>query len=274
MEAEEAKVPALLVRQPVDEAAAVVGSTVMYRQELPKAELREFYLSATTAVTRQSEVFLRYLQDNKETHTANSFEKVEFFMLVNLLTRIQTLLSVAALGDSPRKGRRDDRNLILVMRQGGERVSFADVRRDGLSDIRNEAKELLVPLMKVYLKLIEHLKTCAFLLHEINSFASLNSAIDNIAFVVEQTRTEEELRNTENVGRRLEQCVVMLDIVMEEYCLFADRVRKAFPADWCRFVRVGAKDRMRVPGKTARDVRYLLYLRTLLLSRLQVLRAN
>ncbi len=233
-------------------------------EELAAPDLRKLYRSAVLSVVRQSEVFLQYLQDNKETH-AVTFENVEFLLAVNLLTRAQVLLSMSELGPRGRK----DENFAVVVRQG-DHVTVLDLKRDVVAALhRPMEKDLLLPVMKAYIRLVEYLKTCAFLLQEIDSFASLDRAVDNIIYVVEQVRIEEQLKNSATVRRRLEQCLTMLEIVVEEHCLYAEKARRAFPPEWCRFVRVGSRDRMVSPVHAAEDVRYLVYLRTLLLHKLK-----
>jgi len=200
--------------------------------EIPPVELCSMYIKCAKMLVNQAKIFIQYLNDNKEAHTVQKYEKFEFFILIHLLGKIKIMLDMLKIPENQKF------IMIFVNSEYQKQIITLDAKL--LEKIR-ENKEIFDIKQKLqisYLKLSEILKASAFLLQEMLLFNSLDSGIDNIMYMVDQIQIEENLQNHENMKNRINQCIVMLDIIIEEYCIFSlETENKIWPVGWCRFFK-------------------------------------
>ena len=246
---------------------------VTLKDERSVEHITKLYITAAQRVMYQAGVVLALLQEHKESHTVNKYETTEFFVMINLLTRIQALLAVC--GWNWKQKRRNECKFVLI-HLVHRQTQFSPLSTSTLAELRSQPaiQHYRLPLMQLYLQLMGYLKAAAFLLQEMGSYSSLSGAMDNIMDIAKLARSVQRVHDRPTEQKLLAQCLVLLDIVLEEQCLPYETLPDTFGADWCRIARF-EDGKVRNKKKTSdNSVHKMLIMRRLLLDRLNVLKTQ
>ena len=212
----------------------------------------------------QARVFTQYLEDNEKEYAIRTYEKLEFCILINILLKLKTLISIAA----NKKLKKKKTPIIYIDSNDNEKLALLPIEILNTLKRNKELRQYLSALNYYYSKLVKVLRGKAFLLEEMMTFSGLNLGLDNIVYIIDQVETEEELKNWGIVKRRVNQCLIILNIIIEEYCLFQGITDKSYKKELSTSEEKGTKAEYQM------NTKHLMCLKQLLLSKLKILETH
>eukprot|EP00826_Nyctotherus_ovalis_P054208 TRINITY_DN7086_c0_g2_i1.p1 TRINITY_DN7086_c0_g2~~TRINITY_DN7086_c0_g2_i1.p1 ORF type:complete len:343 (+),score=55.47 TRINITY_DN7086_c0_g2_i1:959-1987(+) len=234
---------------------------------LTNSRLLEFYRNTSDVFLRRAEILADYLTQDAEKFPTKSHEKIQFLILINVLSRVRALILTASPNNLTLLIKRNQGPAVMSI-EGGK-CTVITLISEHLKFLREnkEIQKRRMELSKVYVGLIEFLKKSAFLIIHVTELESLSNAVDGIIETIEQLHDEDEANNWVLVRKRLVQATMLLEVIIEEYCMHGKGVEEALRKNWCRFIVSHKEEKER----EKKSVEHLIVLQKLLRLKIESL---